>query len=222
MKVTPSDLLHLFSEPRPSAEGAPLVTATARQVSPAFGGTSAAPPVVELEAAPTAQQAIATAPLESPPSRVEAGFTTLHREIATALPALWLKARKQQLTRAEERKKLRALLSWLVSKKGLKSQEGAPMRYRHGADLVDGKVDLLVRDQSGGALLAVEADWTRQEASLEKLKAAHEKGIPVMWILGTSVKSRQEAKESRKYALKHLGREAGNWLVIFHLEHGWL
>ena len=86
----------------------------------------------------------------------------------------------------------------------------------------DGKIDLLVKDTAGKALLAVEADWAFQEASLAKLKAAHERGIPVLWVLGTSAKTRQDAKEARKFALRALGREAGGWMVIFHLEHGWL
>lgn len=229
MKVSQSDLLHLFSAPRlsddavtvPDAVGeepgvVPAPELTVPAVAPTDGVAPQLVPDVEPE---TVDRAMTP---EARPVRVDVGFTALHREVASALPALWAKARNQKLTRAEERKKLRALLSWLASKKGLKSQEGASMRYRHAGELVDGKVDLLIRDQNGVALLAVEADWTLQEASLAKLKAAHEKGIPVMWILGTPAKTRPDAKEARKYAMKQLGREGGNWLVIFHLEHGWL
>jgi hypothetical protein len=225
MKVSQSDLLHLFSAPRPSNDAGAIPNVVEEEpgaVPPPERTTPAAAPSPEIasEVMPTTVDRATTT--EVPSSRVDTTFTALHREVATALPALWAKARNQKLTRSEERKKLRALLSWLASKKGLKSQESASMRYRQAGEFVEGKVDLMIRDTAGVALLAVEADWTLQEASLAKLKAAHDKGIPVMWILGTPAKAKQDAKEARKYAMKQLGREAGNWLVIFHLEHGWL
>jgi hypothetical protein len=228
MKVAQSDLIHLFS---PSGTGAKASADSAEQeptvaVVPDAVRSDEKPddsgnPTMQTgasESLPTME--VPTAP---PATReTETQFTPLHREVAGALPALWAKAKKQNLSRAEERKKLRTLIVWLAGKKGLQAQELAPMRYRHEGQTVDGKIDLLVKDAAGKALLAVEADWAFQEASLAKLKAAHERGIPVLWVLGTTAKTRQDAKEARKFAMRALGREAGGWIVIFHLEHGWL
>ena len=222
MKVSQSDLLHLFAPPSEPGEA---TASEANQIpAPEVPGPENVPVAVPAESEPLIAPVPASSGRSQPPVATgsDGSFTTLHREVAAALPALWAKAKKQNLSRAEERKKLRALLAWLASKKGLQTQEAAPMRYRHETQTVDGKIDLLVKGDEGKAVLAVEADWTLQEASVAKLKAAHDRGIPVMWILGTPAKTRLDAKEARKFASRLLGREVGGWLVIFHLEHGWL
>lgn len=226
MRVAQSDLIHLFSPPEaeapPSAvSGAPEPMAVSSGA--ALGNEKPGNAVKTAQPERPSLPPVVDAPAVVPAGHeVESQFTPLHREVAAALPALWAKAKKQNLSRAEERKKLRTLIVWLAGKKGLQVQELAPMRYRHESQTVDGKIDLLVKDAGGKALLAVEADWTYQEASLAKLKAAHERGVPVLWVLGTRAKTRQDAKDARKFALRVLGREAGRWMVIFHLDHGWL
>lgn len=160
-------------------------------------------------------------PLHETPGHQSERYTPLHRDLAAALPRLWLKAQAQG-SRSEHRKKLRELLAWLLQKKGYSVGENSAMRYSTGAELVDGKIDLLAMEASDTPVLAVEADWMHQEASLFKLKAAHEKGFPVLWVAGTAAKTREDARECRHFAMRVLGRGCGEWLLIYHLEYGWV
>lgn len=245
MKISGSDLQHLFNpatpnrpesadETRKADASSPSASASSRSASSeaTLQGISAS--VATDTVTPSGGSSVESAGAPSGGAKLSAtvrssragyaagpGFTPFHRELAQALPALWAKARQQNLSRTEQRKKLRTLIAWLASKKGFESQELAPMRYRASGQLVDGKVDLLLRAASG-PVLVVEADWTLQEASLGKLKAAHDQGTPVMWVLGTPAKTLADAKEARRFALRTLGKDAPGWLVIFHLEYGWL
>ena len=149
-------------------------------------------------------------------------FTEVHRELGFALPNLWNHARAKLKTTKEQRQKLRTLLAWVATKKGWVPQERASMRYSTAKGVVDGKVDLLIHGASGGQLMAVEIDWTTEAGSLAKLKAAHEAGYPVLWVCGVSAKTKDDAKAVRRQTREVLGWASSQWLLIYHLEHGWV
>jgi len=155
-------------------------------------------------------------------SEVVPRFTEVHRELGFSLPNLWNHAKAKERTTKGQRQKLRTLLAWAATKKGWTAQERAPMRYSNGTDSVDGKVDLVVHGANGLPLLAVEIDWAAETGSLAKLKAAHEAGFPVLWVCGTPVKSKEDAKVIRKQTREKLGWTSGQWLLIYHLDFGWI
>lgn len=155
-------------------------------------------------------------------STTPARYTEAHRELAAALPRLWSRAKQGNTPRSTQRKKLRELIAWLVQKKGWQARELGSMVYSNGTERIEGRVDVLVFDIEHRPLLAIEADWTYQADSLAKLSAAHTQGFAVLWVVGVAAESRDQAREARRFAIRQLGVSAGAWLLIYHLEHGWL
>lgn len=164
----------------------------------------------------TAPQAPASPlPLTSPYGR-------LHGLLARALPRLWRYA-KQQPEASEVRalrRKLRELVSWVLTKEGYCVSPNAPTPYHADGREVQGRLELLVTAPDGSPLLALETDFTGEPDSLHKLAVWHARGVPVLWIVGRPCKP-EDLPELRRLAGRTL-RERTFWLPIYHLEHGWV
>ncbi|MBC8741891.1 hypothetical protein F6X40_35675 [Paraburkholderia sp. UCT31] len=163
---------------------------------------------------------------KSADNRPDPRYTDAHRELAYALPKLWAHAKKEAEKNSEARtatrQKLRTLIAWLAQKKGWQALERAPMKYARNGETIDGRLDVAIFGSQTTALLGVEIDWGLEVGSLLKLRAAHESKYPVMWVCGTPAQDRESAREARKFAIKELGRESGEWLLIYHLDYGWV
>jgi hypothetical protein len=150
-------------------------------------------------------------------------FTPLHALIGNALPRLWHYA-LNKMPDANSRlkhKKLRELLIWLLEKNGYFTKEGANTPFMDKGREVRGKIDLLVTDSKGVPFLAIETDWTRQTASVKKLKVWHDRGVPVLWVYGQPMPP-ADLPELRQFADEAGGPLTVKWLPLFQLDHGWV
>lgn len=189
--------------------------------SPSSTAASAPGPVKPV-AAPTPAISINNPPpAPSSAAQVTPSTDDLRFELARALPALWNKAQQAPVKgeSLHEKDKLRDLLVWLLTKKGATIRQRHTVSYVHEGRPATGRIDV-VANQPATQPLAIEVDWAYARPSLEKLQAAHQQGMRVMWVCGAKL-DRTHAKALRTKANAELGRTNG-WLFMFHLEHGWL
>lgn len=192
-----------------------------------------APPTPARESAPSALQPVpvpAAAPVasEGPKTPGTAAaprgiLTPVHFTLSRALPRLWHYAQAKLTTRdaRTQHQKLCELVRWALSKDGYRVQANVATPYQQDGQTLDGRLELLVEQQPGQPLLALETDWTASAASLLKLEAWHKQGVPTLWVIGRPCKP-AHLPRLRKQANRVLGQATGRWLAIFHLEHGWV
>jgi len=143
--------------------------------------------------------------------------------LGQALPRLWqyVLASTEMTDTRKRRKKLRELIAWILDKRGYIVRGPVHTPFRRGVTQARGRLELLVEDIEKGPVLALETDFTEAKDSVAKLEAWHEKGVTGMWILGKPCRP-EELYEFRLFANKTLGRDTRGWLLIYHLEHGWI
>lgn len=117
------------------------------------------------------------------------------------------------------RKKLRELLVWLFTKEGFKTVAHAPAPYQIGGREIAGRIDLLVLGKADEPLLAIEADWTKDEASVCKLRKLADRHIGTAWLIGANVGT-ENLPAWRKFADMVGEKPSKSWLKMVHLEHG--
>lgn len=141
--------------------------------------------------------------------------------LAKAVPRLWVCAKERCASgdTRQLRAKLRDLLVWLFAKEGFKAVARAPAPYRLKGRDVAGRVDVLVSNQEGKVLLAIEADWTREESSIQKLRHWNQSGVGAAWIIGVPTDP-VALTAWRSFADEASQSNSKGWLKIMHLEHG--
>ena len=153
-----------------------------REVLEALDRTPAKSAAAELGQGPTSWTAGHAAP--APSERAAAGADQAHfiLSIRRALPTMWTKVEPQRRTRREQKARLVELLHWLAKKQGLESEHRALRRYAGKGRVVEGRIDLRVRDNRH--VLDVEVAFEVTVTSIDKLRAAHEDGAQVLLICG--------------------------------------
>ena len=165
---------------------------------------------------------VAPAPRPLNTHQDRASLSPLQFALARALPPLWRKASDRNMTPREQHKKMLELVVWVAEKQGCTAKQRNPVQYWQDHVKRDGTVDLMLFDRRNTAVLAVELDWARNEASIRKLQAASLQKIPVLSISGVHFDDKAQAKALRRFANTIIGKPTGWWLPIFHLTHGWL
>jgi hypothetical protein len=150
-------------------------------------------------------------------------LTPLHFQLARALPRLWRFAQAQPEATDPRalRRKLRELMSWVLTKEGYSVQPNHPAPYVLKGEAINGRLELLVCSAKGTPCLAIETDWLGEPSSLLKLETLHAQNVPGLWIIGRACAA-TELASFRVLANRTLRRPTGGWLAIYHLDHGWV
>lgn len=108
------------------------------------------------------------------------------RPLAIALrasPALWHRTCERERVAANRHIEFKKSLVWLLQKEGYGVKENAPAPYYTNAGVINGRIDLLVL-QDTREVLAIEVDFKATPASGWKLLGKRKDGLQVLLLCG--------------------------------------
>jgi hypothetical protein len=192
----------------------------------------AAAPLALSVGSPVAVQPCAP-PLEVPQKAVvkttirgvsaRADQAKLQRLLEKSVPRLWKYAveNTHSTDSAVQRQKLRELLVWLFEKEGYRVTQNAAAPYRLNNKEIKGRIELVIRRETGPDLLALETDWVKTPASVLKLQNWSRHNVAVGWIVGAPCEP-AALLGWRRFADEVSASRSIRWLSILHLAHGWI